>query len=196
MRSPRIRVARIGAAHGVRGEVKLWSFTEDPMAVADYAPLETADGTRTFEFESLRPAKDHLVARLKGVADRDAAELLRNIDLYVPRDRMPPIDEDDTYYFADLVGLAAVNPDGTAFGTVLAVHNFGAGDLIEIQPSAGGNTVLLPFNQAVVPEVDLTAKRIVVVVPDFTSIPPLKGEDRPPKRSAGGRGGVNSEDTE
>jgi len=149
----------------VRGEVKLWSFTEDPMAIADYAPLETEDGTRTFEFESLRPAKDHLVARLKGVADRNAAELLRNIDLYVPRDRLPSIDDDDTYYFADLVGLSAVNPDGTAFGTVLAVHNFGAGDLIEIQPSAGGNTLLFPFSEAVVPEVNLKAGRIVVVPP-------------------------------
>ena len=160
----KVRVARFGAPHGVRGEVKLWSFTEDSMAIADYAPLETADGTRTFEFESLRPAKDHLVARLKGVADRDAAELLRNIDLYVPRDRLPPID-DDTYYFTDLVGLSAVNPDGTAFGTVLAVHNFGAGDLIEIQPTAGGNTLLFPFSEAVVPEVNLKAGRIVIVPP-------------------------------
>src|SRR6478672_2421735 len=104
----KVCVARIGAAHGVRGEVKLWSFTEDPMAVADYAPLETEDGTRTFEFESLRPAKDHLVAHIEGIADRNAAELLRNIDLFVPRDRLPPIEDDDTYYFADLIGLAAV----------------------------------------------------------------------------------------
>lgn len=135
------------------------------MAVADYAPLETEDGTRTFEFESLRPAKDHLVAHIEGIADRNAAELLRNIDLFVPRDRLPPIEDDDTYYFADLIGLAAVGPDGAALGTVLAVHNFGAGDVLEITPAAGGNTLLLPFSEAVVPEVDVKGGRIVVVLP-------------------------------
>ncbi len=101
----RIRVARIGAAHGVRGEVKLWSFTEDPMAVTSYGALETEDGTRRFEIESLRPAKDHLVARIAGVADRDAAEALRNLELFVPRERLPEIEEADTFYYADLVGL-------------------------------------------------------------------------------------------
>ena len=134
MRS-KICVARIGAAHGVRGEVKLWSFTQDPMAVANYGPLETEDGARRFEIETLRAAKDHLVARLKGIGDRDAAEKLRNLDLFVPRDRLPPIEEDDTYYHADLIGLAAVTPEGVALGTVTAMHNFGAGDLIEIATS-------------------------------------------------------------
>src|SRR4051794_29167616 len=101
----RVIVARIGAAHGVRGEVKLWPFTQDPMAVATYGPLETQDGARSFEIETLRAAKDHLVARLKGVSDRSAAETLTNIDLYIPRDRLPPIEEDDTYYHSDLIGL-------------------------------------------------------------------------------------------
>ena len=186
----RIRVARIGAAHGVRGEVRLWSFTEDPMTVADYGPLETEDGARRFEIEAARPAKEFLVARLTGITDRTAAEKLRNIDLFVPRDRLPPIEEADTFYHADLVGLAAVGKDGTALGTVIAIHNFGAGDLIEIE-AAGGSTVLLPFTQDVVPTIDVQAGRIVVVPPVSTSIPPLKGEGRPPKRSAGGRGGVN-----
>ena len=86
-----ICVARIGAAHGVRGEVKLWSFTQDPTAVASYGPLETHDGTRRFEIEALRPAKDHFVARITGVTDRDAAEELRNLELYVPRARLPEI---------------------------------------------------------------------------------------------------------
>ncbi len=148
----RIRVARIGAAHGIRGEVKLWSFTEDPLAVANYGPLETADGARRFEIEALRPAKDFLVARLKGVGDRNAAEKLRNIDLFVPRDRLPPIEDDDTFYHADLVGLAAVIADGAALGTVIAIHNFGAGDLIEIAPAGGGETLLLPFNETTVPD--------------------------------------------
>ena len=134
----RIRVARIGAAHGIRGEVKLWSFTEDPLAVTNYGPLETEDGARRFEIEAARPAKDHLVARLKGIGDRNAAETLRNTDLFVPRDRLPPIEEADTFYHADLVGLSAVGEDGAALGTVIAIHNFGAGDLIEIDPAAGG----------------------------------------------------------
>lgn len=161
----KVRVARFGAAHGVRGEIKLWSFTADPLAVADYTPLESEDGKRTFEIESLRPAKDFLVARLKGVTDRNAAEALRNIDLFVPRDRLPAIDEADTFYYADLVGLAAVSPDGAALGNVLAVHNFGAGDVIEIQPAEDGKTLLLPFTEAVVPKVDIKGGLIVVVMP-------------------------------
>ena len=161
----RIRVARIGAAHGIRGEVKLWSFTQDPLAVANYGPLETEDGARRFEIETARPAKDHLVARLKGIADRNAASSLRNTDLFVPRDRLPPIEEADTFYHADLVGLAAVDQGGAALGTVTAIHNFGAGDLIEIEPGAGGERLLLPFNETTVPTIDLAAGRIVVVPP-------------------------------
>jgi 16S rRNA processing protein RimM len=167
----RIRVARIGAAHGVRGEVKLWPFTQDPMAVASYGPLETEDGTRRFEIESLRPAKDFLVARIAGIADRDAAETLTNLDLFVPRERLPAIEEQDTYYHADLIGLAAVTADGNALGTVTAVHNFGAGDIIEIAPVDGGAPLMLSFTEAAVPKVDLKAKRIVVVPPEETVIP-------------------------
>ena len=149
-------VARIGAAHGVRGEVKLWSFTEDPEAVADYGPLETEDGTRRFEIESLRAAKDHLVARLKGVDSRNTAEALRNVELYVPRERLPAIDEDDTFYVADLIGLTAVTAEGEALGRVTAVHNFGAGDIIEIAPAEGA-PLMLSFTGANVPEVDLAS---------------------------------------
>jgi 16S rRNA processing protein RimM len=160
----KIRVARIGAAHGVRGEMKLWSFTQDPAAVADYGPLETAAGKR-FEIASMRAAKDHFVVRIEGVTDRDEAAKLCNLDLYVPRDRLPPIDEDDTYYQADLIGLAAVTPEGQALGTVTAMHNFGAGDLIEIATTQGGEPLLLPFTQAIVPEVDIPGRKVVVVLP-------------------------------
>ena len=159
----RICVAQIGAAHGVRGEVRLWSFTEDPMAVTSYGPLESEDGRQRFTIEALRPAKDHFVARLAGVGDRTAAEKLTNIKLYVSRDRLPPVEDDETFYHADLVGLAAVTPDGVALGTVTAVHNFGAGDLIEIKPAAGGESLLVPFTDAAVPEIDIAAGRIVVV---------------------------------
>jgi 16S rRNA processing protein RimM len=161
----RVIVAKIGAAHGVRGEVKLWPFTQDPMAVADYGPLETKDGARRFEIETVRVAGDHLVARLKGVADRDAAQTLTNIELYVPRDRLPAIDEDDTYYHSDLVGLDAMSEDGAQIGTVHAVHDFGAGAVLEITPLGSGETLLLPFTEATVPKVDLDAKQIVVVPP-------------------------------
>lgn len=164
----RICVARIGAAHGVRGEVKLWSFTEDPAAVAHYGPLETQDGTRCFEIEALRAAKDHFVARIAGVNDRDAAEKLRNIELYIPRARLPKIEEADTFYHADLVGLDAVAPDGTRVGTVHALHNFGAGDIIEIAPAGGGDPLMLPFNETTVPKIDVAARQIVVVPPAET----------------------------
>jgi len=160
----RICVAQIGAAHGVRGEVRLRSFTEDPLAVTSYGPLESEDGTRRFTIEALRPAKDLFVARLAGVTDRDAAEKLTNIRLYVSRDKLPPIDEDETYYHADLVGLAAVTPDGAPLGTVTAILNFGAGDLVEIRPD-GGEPLLVPFTDTAVPEIDMKARRMVVVPP-------------------------------
>jgi 16S rRNA processing protein RimM len=161
----RICVARIGAAHGVRGEVKLWSFTEDPAAVANYGPLETQDGKQHLEIEVLRPAKDHFVARIAGINDRDAAERLRNLELYVPRERLPAIEEGDTYYHADLIGLDAVTPDGIQIGTVRALHNLGAGDIVEITPVGSGEPLMLPFNDATVPKIDLDAKQIVLVPP-------------------------------
>ena len=161
----KVCVARIGAAHGVRGEVKLWSFTQDPAAVATYGPLETQDGTRRFEIEALRPAKDHFVARIAGVASRDDAEQLRNLELYIPRARLPHIEEVDTFYHADLVGLDAVTPEGTQVGTVHALHNFGAGDIIEIMPLGSGEPLMLPFNETTVPKIDLEAKQIVIVPP-------------------------------
>lgn len=161
----RIRVARIGAAHGIRGEVRLWSFTAEPLAVAQYGPLETEDGKRRFEIEAARPGKDFLVARLAGIDDRTAAEALRNVDLFVPRDRLPPIEEAGTFYHADLIGLAADGADGASLGTIKAIHNFGAGDLIEIELADGGEAMLLPFNETTVPTIDLKTGRIVVVPP-------------------------------
>jgi 16S rRNA processing protein RimM len=161
----RVIVAKIGAPHGVRGEVKLWPFTQDPMAVTEYGPLETKDGARRFEIETVRAAGNHLVARLKGVDDRDAAQSLTNTELYVSRDRLPAIDEGDTYYHSDLIGLDAVTEDGAQIGTVHAVHDFGAGPVLEITPLGSGDTLLLPFTDATVPKIDLDAKQVVVVPP-------------------------------
>ena len=160
-------VGRIGAAHGARGEVKLWSFTADPMAIKDYGALATEDGKRTFTIETLRPGKDFLVARLSGVTDRTAAEKLGNLDLYIARDRLPPAEADE-FYHADLIGLTAIGTDGRELGTVIAIHNFGASDLIEIRPTQGGATVMLPFTEAIVPVVDIAGGRIVVDPPEGT----------------------------
>lgn len=158
----RICVARIGAAHGTTGEVRLWSFTADPKAAAGYGVLATADG-RAIEIASLRPGKGFLIARIAGVTDRNGAERLCNLDLLIPRDRLPPPAADE-YYHADLIGLAAHDRDGNALGTVIAVHNFGAGDLLEVAP-ARGQTLLLPFTAEVAPEIDIAGGRIVLVPP-------------------------------
>jgi 16S rRNA processing protein RimM len=161
--APPICVARIGAAHGVRGAVKLWTFTEDPLAVQGYGPLMTKDSARQFEIADVRAAKDHLVATFKGVATRNDAEKLNGIELYVPRENLPATD-DDEYYHADLIGLAAVNAADEPLGRVVAIHNFGAGDIIEIAPPKGP-TMLLPFTNAVVPTVDLAGGRVVIELP-------------------------------
>jgi 16S rRNA processing protein RimM len=160
----RICLGQIGAAHGTTGEVRLRSFTAAPDAIAGYGPLETEAG-RVLTIESMRPAKDHFVARLSGVADRNAAELLTNEKLYVPRERLPPPDDADEFYHADLVGLSVVDPTGKAFATVIAVHNFGAGDLIEVRSDGISKTELVPFDTTHVPSVDLAAGKIVVVPP-------------------------------
>jgi len=154
-------VAQIGAPHGIRGEVRLRSFIEDPMALAHYGALEAEDGSRALTLEVLRPAKNSLVARFAGVTDRKAAAELRNVKLYIPRARLPE-PEDETYYHGDLIGLAVVDPDGAAVGTICGVQNFGAGDLLEIAPASGGPSVLLPFTKALVPAVDIPGGRIVV----------------------------------
>jgi 16S rRNA processing protein RimM len=158
-----ICVARIGAPHGVRGAVKLWTFTEDPLAVKRYGPLATKDGARSFEVATAREAKGHLVATLKGVATREEAERLNGIELYIAREKLPAIDADE-YYHADLIGLAAVNAADAPIGRVIAIHNVGAGDIIEIAPPNGA-TMLLPFTNAVVPTVDLAGGRVVIELP-------------------------------
>ncbi len=160
----RICLGQIGAPHGVRGEVRLWSFTSDPSAIADYGPLETDDG-RAFEIETLRLAKDHFVVRLSGIRDRDAASALTNARLYVPRERLPETAEPDEFYHADLIGLAVVGRAGDRLGTVVAIHNFGAGDLIEVRAETGGKTELVPFDTTHVPAVDVAAGKLVVDPP-------------------------------
>jgi 16S rRNA processing protein RimM len=159
-----ICVARIGAAHGIRGAVKLWTFTEDPLAVTRYGQLTTKDGARQFELAQAHEAKGHLVATFKGVTTRNEAERLNGLELYVARDKLPATDQGE-YYHADLIGLAAITATGEPLGKVIAIHNFGAGDIIEIAPPAG-TTIMLPFSNAVVPTVDISGGRVVIALPE------------------------------
>ena len=159
----RIQVGVFGAPHGVRGEVRLKSHTGDPTAIGDYGPLSD-DAGRRFELTALRPVKDDiLVVRVKGVSDRNAAAALTNVKLFIDRAALPQADEEE-FYQADLIGLRAETQDGAPVGTVVAVHNHGAGDILEIAPDAG-ETLLLPFTRAVAPVVDVAGGRIVVAPP-------------------------------
>ena len=158
-------MGRIGAAHGISGEVRIQSFTEEPLALKDYGPLSTSRPGLTIEIESARATTNVLVARLKGVRDRTAAEKLNGVELYVDRDRLPPPGEDDDFYHADLIGLNARLSDGAVLGKVIAIPNFGAGDLLEVRDERSGDTFLYPFTKAVVPEVHIAEGYLVVEVP-------------------------------
>jgi len=154
-----------GAAQGVRGEVRIKSFTDDPRAIGGYGPLTDRTGKRAFVIEALRPLRDDmLVARLTGVATRDAAEALTGLEIFAPRERLPPPGADE-FYYDDLIGLAAVTRAGDSLGRVVGLNNYGAGDILEIAPEGGGETLLLAFTKAVAVEIDFTAGRIVVEPP-------------------------------
>lgn len=157
-----VLLAIVGAPHGVRGEVRLKTFTADPMAVADYGPLWTPDGRR-IEIAGLRPGKEVVIARLKGVADRNAAERLKGLSLSVPRDRLPQPAEDE-FYHTDLIGLDVVTEDGIPVGVLVAIHDFGAGDILDIR-RPGQQNLTLGFTKANVPVIDLAGRRVVVVLP-------------------------------
>ena len=162
MADRRILLATIGAAHGVKGEVRVKSFAAEPTALTEYSALHS-DGGRVFEIERLRPAKGVVIAKFRGVDDREAAEALNGISLYVDRDALPAPD-DDEFYHADLIGLTATTPGGEPLGTVVAVHDHGAGDLLEIAPDSGPS-LLIPFTKECVPDIDIAAGRLVVAPP-------------------------------
>lgn len=162
-----IALATVGAPHGVKGEVRVKSFAADPMGLGAYGPLFTKDG-RKLEIERLRPAKGVLIAKLRGVEDRNAAEALKGLELGVDRSALPA-PEPDEFYVADLVGLTAFDAAGNALGHVAAVENHGAGDILEIARPPGTESsspsLLLPFTKATVPDIDISAGRIVVAPP-------------------------------
>ncbi len=154
-----------GAAQGVRGEVRIKSYTADPKAIGAYGALTDKAGARVFSFESLRPLKDDmLAARVKGVSTREGAEALNGVEIFARREQLPPPDEDE-FYYDDLVGLAAVTRQGSNLGRVAALSNFGAGDVLEIAPEGGGETLLLPFTRAVAVEIDFARGWIVIEPP-------------------------------
>jgi 16S rRNA processing protein RimM len=160
-----VLLGRISGAHGIRGDVKITSFTAVPQDIAAYGPLTDGKG-QNFTIERLRPLNGMGVAVLfRGVADRNGAEALRGVELYVARSKLPEPEEDEWYY-SDLIGLAAVNADGETVGEVVAVQDFGAGDLLEIRQPGERQTLLLPFTKASVPVVDMKAGRVVIVPPE------------------------------
>jgi 16S rRNA processing protein RimM len=178
----RICVGVVTGAHGVRGAVRLKSFTGEPEAIAGYGPLQDERGERRFALRILGNAKGVLIAAISGIDDRDRADALRGLRLYLPRAALPPTEAEE-YYHADLIGLAAALPDATPVGTVRAVHDFGAGDTLEIERMQGP-PVMVPFTRAVVPVVDLDAGRLVLDPPPGLLDPskedrllPLPGED-------------------
>jgi 16S rRNA processing protein RimM len=162
--SERLLLGEIGAAQGLKGEVRIRSYTQDPAAIARYGALDDGKGGR-IEIESVRVTPKVLIARIKDVATREQAEALVHTKLYIERTRLPEREEDEWYHI-DLIGLAAIGPDGEPIGTVVGVHNFGAGDLIEIKPISGGATALLPFTRDTVPEVEVEGGRLTLVPPE------------------------------
>ena len=158
-------VAAIAGAYGVRGEVRLKSFTAEAEAIADYSPLTTEDGSRSFDVRITRSIKNGLAARLTGISTKEEADELRGQKLYVPRDRLPDL-PDDEYYYADLIGLEVRDTGGTVLGRVKSVQNHGSTDLLEIHGPGLKATVLLPFTLEAVPTVDLATGRIIADPPE------------------------------
>lgn len=165
MTTDRICVGAISGAFGVAGEVRLKSFCAEPTAIADYGPLYTEDGSRSFTVKLTRPVAGGLGARLSGVKTKEEADALRGTELYADRARLPKL-PDDEFYHSDLIGLEARDTGGEILGKVTAVHNHGAGDLLEIHGAGRKSSLMLPFTLAVVPTVDLASGRIVVDLPE------------------------------
>ena len=167
MSSDLIQVGRVAGAFGVRGEVRITSFTADPVALVDYKDLKREDGSPGLTLTSGRAVKGGVIVRAREVETREQAEALRGLKLYIPRDRLPEPEEDE-FYVTDLIGLKVETAEGEALGSVKAVQDFGAGDLLEIAPIEGGATWYLPFTREAVPEVRIADGVVVAVKPEET----------------------------
>ena len=170
-----ILMGRIGAAHGIKGEVRIQSFTEEPLDLARYSPFVTNRPGLTVTIATARGTTNMLVARIKGVDDRSAAEKLNGVELYVDRGALPAPEDEDDFYHADLIGLRAQLSDGTMLGEVTAIPNYGAGDILEVRALKGGDTYLFPFTRQVVPEVHVKDGYVVINPPTETE----PGEEEP-----------------
>ena len=164
MARKRVCLGAFAGAHGVKGLVKVKAFTEVPEAIAAYGPLSDEAGTRRFALTVTGRAKGLLLARVEGIGNRDQAEALTGTRLYVARDALPALEEEE-FYHADLIGIAVEDLAGRPLGKVKAVHDFGAGPMIELEGGPGGSDLVLPFTRAVVPEVDPENGRLVVDPP-------------------------------
>jgi 16S rRNA processing protein RimM len=162
-----ILVGRVAGAFGIKGEVRITTFTAEPLAVVDYRTLLREDGSPALTLSGGRVAKGGVVARAREIETREQAEAARGLRLYIPRAVLPPVEDEDEFYIADLVGLVVVSPQGEALGRVRSVRDFGAGDLLEIEPPAG-ESWWLPFTKDAVPEVSMAERRIVGVKPEET----------------------------
>jgi len=162
-----ICVGAFAGAFGVTGEVRIKSFCAEPADIVGYGPLSSEDGSRTFKVTLTRPVAGGLGARVTGITTREAAEALRGTSLFVPRARLPSL-PDDEFYHADLIGLVAFDTGGVPIGKVIAVHNHGAGDILELSSASQKPALLLPFTKAIVPTIDLTAGRLIVDLPEAT----------------------------
>jgi 16S rRNA processing protein RimM len=181
-------VGVIGAAHGLRGEVRLKSYTEDPMALGDYGPLRLPDG-RLMRVKVLRLVRDDLViARLEGIADRTAAEQLTGLPLSLDRTALPALEDEDEFYHADLVGLKAVDAQGEVLGHIVGLFNYGAGDMLEIRLNKPAPSDFLPFTKAFVPNIDLKAGWVEVALPDDFAKPATPQAGRNPQSKDKGSG--------
>jgi 16S rRNA processing protein RimM len=171
-----ILVGRVAGAFGVRGELRISTYTADPLALVGYGELKREDGAPALKLTQARAVKDGIVARSASVTSKEQADALRGLRLYIPREALPEPDEDE-FYLADLIGLSALSPDGEALGRIKAVHDFGAGDLLEIDPGQGRPTWQVAFTREAVPEIDVAAGRLTVVRPEEVSERDEAGRD-------------------
>ncbi|HAT85185.1 MAG TPA: 16S rRNA processing protein RimM [Rhizobiales bacterium] len=175
----KVCIAQIGAPNGVRGDVRVKLFSDDPDNLKAYGPLHSADGSRSFKALSARPQKTVFIVRFAEITSRNDAESLNGTKLYIDRDKLPELEEEE-FYHSDLMGLRAELEDGSDFGTVLAVHDFGAGELLDVAPKSG-KSILLPFTKEVVPTIDIANSKVVIVLPEGF----LDGDDAAEKRKEG-----------
>lgn len=184
MNDKRILLGEITGAHGIRGDLFVRSYTDHPQAIGDYGALTDENGVAPLTLKVVRTTpKGAIVARVKGVVDRNGAQALKGRKLCVARAAMPEPDEEEDFYYADLIGLAVIDERANALGEIVAVHNYGAGDLLEIRLATTKKSELVPFTKACVPKIDFSARRATVVLPEL--VEGEKPEEEPRDRNAG-----------